>query len=113
MYIPYLNNGKISYALDSRNIVTATIPAMALFYIIRYFFENAKEKTCTSKIIEQISLATFGIYLFHCLINYKTYLHLINIYTGSCCFIICAITTFVLRKIPIIKKLCNNERNMK
>ena len=116
MYIPYLNSGKISYSFDSWNIVTATIPAMALFYIIRYLFEHMKERKYVCSIIKHTSLVTFGIYLFHYLINYKLYFSSItqsifafNEYLGIfvlevLCFVLCGIITFVLRKIPIVKK---------
>ena len=116
MYVPYLKNGSISYSLDSWSIITTTIPAMALFYIIRYFFENMKERKYLCYIIKNVSLVTFGIYLFHYLINYKIYFSSIiqnvfafNEYIGIfvleiSCFVLCGIVTFILRKVPVINK---------
>ena len=112
MYISYIVKGEISYSLDSWYYITTSLPALSIFYIIRYYFDRIK----SNKLIEEISLVTFGIYLFHPLINYKLYclsviknIFSYNPYIGVIlleiiCFCICGIITYLLRKIPIIKK---------
>lgn len=116
LYIPFLNTSKISYILDSSFYITAALPAMATFYIIRYIFENRKLNKILIKIITEISLVTFGIYLFHPFILDRIYnLSLIQTifqlspYLGILAleiarFTICGIATFILRKIPFVKK---------
>lgn len=73
MHTSCLQTGKMSMAFDSWNLITTVVPSLSIFYMMRYFFETKKMKTRSSKLIELISLQTFGIYLFHCSINYKIY----------------------------------------
>lgn len=115
MIYTYQTTQKISYALDSYNLLLI-LPAITLFYICRYIFENKSFNKITSKIISEISLTTFGTYLFHFLIIYQVYnlgiiqkIFSFNVYLGfitliSSIFIGCTILVFILRRIPIIKK---------
>lgn len=112
MYLPYIYDGDISYSLDSWYFITTSLPSLSMFYLVRYYFDKIEN----NKIIEEIASVTFGIYLFHPLINYKLYcfpmirnIFSYNAYIGVIlleiiCFCICGITTYLLRKIPVIKK---------
>lgn len=88
---------------------------ISIFITIRYLFENRKLNSKIEKLIINLGMCTFGIYLFH-----TTFLYHININKliqiplnpMIVCWINCLITliiafivTFVLKKIPIIKKL--------
>lgn len=115
MIIPYINTSEISYQLDTWNYITTVIPALSLFYLIRYYFENKKFSIKSKNIISFISSLTFGIYLFHTFINYKIYdFEFIQLLFNFSPFIgililelltfICAgIITFVLKKVKFIR----------
>ncbi len=116
LYYPYLTNGNISYQYDTYTSIFCIVQSFALFYIIRHLLENFHFNKRTSKIIEEISKTTFGIYLIHALINHRIYNFqpIQNIFSLNAClgiiileiviFIIGSITTFFLRKIPVVKK---------
>ncbi len=116
LYLPFLKTKEISYLLDSCNYITTSLPALSLFYLIRYFFSNKSFKKIIENSISQISMITFGIYLFHFLFLIKMskiiviqHIFLWNPYIGIICFqwicfIICGIITYLLRKIPIVRK---------
>ena len=115
MYIPYLNNGIISYKFDSWDSMPVLLMSISIFYIIKYYFENIKY-TKISYLIQEISSTTFGIYLIHTIINWELYnisiiksIYNINGILGSILleilvFIICCFIIYLLKKIPIIKK---------
>ena len=115
LYIPYIKYQEISHALDACRNITTSLPAMAAFYLFRYYFEDNHFSAFTSKWIKEIALSTFGIYLFHFIFIPKIYrLTMIqNIFAFSsfigiftfqiCLFICCGIITYCLRKIPVLK----------
>ena len=117
LYIPYLKSGVISYKFDSYNLILI-LESVSFFYIFRYLFENKKFSELSCKIIKEISLATFGIYLTHYLIAYRLYhFSLIqNVFTFNPIvgiivleiglFLVCGLLTSILRRIPIIKNFC-------
>lgn len=114
VFLPYVKNGVFEYRLDSWQSFPVVISSLSLFYIFRYLFENKDFKKC-SKIISEISLTTFGIYLIHCIaINKISSLSIIqslfniNAYVGVIfvqisCFVGCSAVIFLLRKIPFVK----------
>lgn len=116
MYISYISTGEISFFLDNFKFITTSIPAISIFYIIRYYFENKKFDIVMTNIITNVSLVTFGIYLFHYIALHKIfefsitkYLFSVNKYLGLICleffcFAFCGILTYFLRKVPAIKK---------
>lgn len=71
VYLPCLNGNGPSYKLDSVYYITIILPALPVFYIVRYFFENKNFNTKTAKILTETSLLTFGIYLTHFILNSK------------------------------------------
>ena len=107
----------ISYKFDSYNLILI-LESVSSFYIFRYLFENKKFSELSGKIIKEISLTTFGIYLTHYLIVYRLYhFNLIqNVFTFNPIvgiivlelglFLGCGLLTSILRRIPIIKKFC-------
>lgn len=115
-YAFYFNNYISPYMLDSVFYITVSVPSLSVFYIFRYLFENKKINLTSCKIIEEISLTTFGIYLIHQLFIYKIYnMYIIqNIFKTSAylgililpivIFIVCSIIMFIVRKIPFAKK---------
>lgn len=114
VYIPFINDGAFNYEFGTYNSIFAILESLCLFYIIKYLFENKTFKC--EKIINEISLCTFGIFLFHFpLIDRVFNLSIIqkiftfNPYIGTYTlqlgvFITTGILTYILRKIPIIKK---------
>ena len=116
MYLPYLNRGEISYALDSWNTFPVVLMSISLFYIVRHLFENKNYSKKITNIITKIASTTFGIYLIHTTLNYKLYeLSIINNmfnFNGILAitildflvFIVCMIIIYALKKIPFIKK---------
>lgn len=117
MYLPFIFNKQISYSLDSWYFITNSLPAIALFYLVRYLFENKNINLYVEKIVNNISLVTFGIYLSHFLIVHRIYnlsivqaVLSINVYLGIIffqilTFILCGLATYILRKIPLVKKI--------
>lgn len=116
MYLPYLNKGKISYALDSWNAFPVVLMSISLFYIIRYLFENKHYSDKFVNIITMIASTTFGIYLIHTALNFKLYklgiMQTIFEFNGVIAiiildfvvFITCMIIIYILKKIPLVKK---------
>lgn len=112
LYIPFITNNKISYALDSWCSLPVISSAISLFYIMRYKYENKDIKY--SKLINEISLTTFGIYLCHYFFVNEIYSLLSFIFKFNSClgyiifviifFSLWSIIIYLLRKIPIIKK---------
>lgn len=114
VYIPYTKIGTFDYKFGTYNSFFAIVEALCIFYIIKYFFENKNVKC--EKVINEISLCTFGIFLFH----YPAIDKLFNIeiiqkifsfnpYVGTytlqiAVFITTGLITYLLRKVPIIKK---------
>jgi len=72
MIYTYNSTQELSYALDSYNMLLV-LSSVSIFYIIRFTFENRSLKPVVSKVLSEISLTTFGTYLFHFLIIYKFY----------------------------------------
>ncbi len=114
IYLPYLINGEKSLALDSYALLTTALPSLSLFYLIRYYFENKQIKVVPAKVLTEVSMTTFGVYLFHWFIINKAYnltefIFDFNPYIGVIVleiliFVICSLVTYILRKIPIVKK---------
>jgi len=115
IYIPYLKTDNLTYSLMSYTNILVALASFSIFYLFRYYFENKKIGERVGNVIFNISLLTFGIYLFHNLISYRIYLSDIiqfvfkmNSYVGALfliisCFIVSGIITYILRKIPIVK----------
>lgn len=116
MYIPVINGGNISYALDACTYINIGLPSLSIFYLIRYYFKNKEFNESTKKLISSVAAVTFGIYLFHMFINGKIYnlgiiQHIFgfNSYVGILLveiltFVICGLATYILKKIPYVKK---------
>ena len=116
LYIPYLKTNNVSYLFDDIKDIFCIFQSLTLFYIFRHLFENKKFSKKLSLFISETSKLTFGIYLTHYLIIYRVYkfapIHQIFMYNaniGIICieivvFVICGIVTYIIRKIPIIKK---------
>lgn len=116
MYLPYAKGGEISYIFDGFDTLFAIGEAAALFYIFRYYFANKRIGEKCSNVIGTISECTFGIYLFHYLVIYRIYhisiiqeIFKFNRYIGVvlleiAAFILCGIVTYILKKIPYVKK---------
>ena len=115
IYIPYLQSDMIVYKmLDYTNLLVA-LSSFSVYYLFRYYFERKTISERSEKVIVNISLVTFGIYLIHNLISYRIYLSNImqwifnlNCYLGVislilACFIVSGLITYILRKIPVIK----------
>ncbi len=110
-YIPYLNSGNISYALDSWEALPIVLMTISLFYIIRYFFENKKYSVTGTKVISTVASATFGIYLLHTKLNtvlfklsimksiFKFNPIIAIIILEVAVFIICMIVVLILKKL--------------
>lgn len=115
MYIKYLYISEISYELDNLQCIPIVLSSMSIFYIIRYIFEKIRLKKFLEKIISNLSLVTFGVYLFHWnifnMLHKLTFIRTMLIsspYFGKfilmfLTFVLCALLTYVLRKIPFIK----------
>ena len=115
MMVPYIYTSEISYQLDTWNYITTVIPALALFYLFRYYFTNKIFSIKVENIIFFISSLTFGIYLFHTFVNYKIYdlefmqslfafSPYIAIFVLEILTFICAgAITFILKKIKFIR----------
>jgi len=116
MFLTGIINNEISYVLDDYKAITTSLPSLSLFYLIRYYFENKKLSSKIKKAINTISRLTFGVYLFHPIFIFKIYklefiqlIYSINNVLGIIIFeiilfTVCLIMTYVLKKIPIIKK---------
>lgn len=116
LYLPFLSNQEISYALDSSFKITTILPAMSVFYLFRYYFCHREFKRYQMKCITEVSLCTFGIYLLHCLYIIKLYkfsiiqrIFCFSSFAGIislqvAVFVYCGFITFCLRRIPIVKK---------
>jgi len=114
MYITFLKEGKISYSLDNISMITTSLPALSIFYLIRYYNEKKEFKKLSVKILSCLSSVTFGIYLFHPftlyiinmaiepIVKYNPYIGIILI--QIICFLLCGLVTYILKKIPVIKK---------
>lgn len=116
LFMPYLNSGKISLDLDSYVYITTSLPALSLFYIIRYYFENKKVSLKLKNIINGLSSLTFGVYLFHpIIIELRMFQFILDssMVSSIFCifmfqiliFIVCLLFTYILKKIPIIRKI--------
>ena len=110
MYIPYLKDGVLSYALDNYVALPVALMAISFFYIIKYIFG----KSSSPRFISEVAKTTFGIYLIHFILNYKIYNMVFipilesNVYVGILLlyivtFVVCSIIIWILRRIPIIK----------
>lgn len=111
MYLMTKQANQISYAFDNAFSLFTILEASCIFYLAKYLFYNKD-----NRIISTISECTFGIYLLHFLIIYKvmnlnivTYVFNFNIYIGMyfgelLVFVLCFIVTYILKKIPVIKK---------
>lgn len=116
MYLPYLNNKEISFALDTWSAFPVIIMSISIFYIIRYLFEKKSLKNKISNVICKIASYTFGIYLIHTLcydriynFSFMQYIFNLNSILGIIIldllvFVICMIIIYILKKTPIIKK---------
>ncbi len=114
---PYLRGEGISYVFDSWQYLPIVVSSLSLFYILRYLFESARFGEKTAEILKAISSTIFGVYLIHCVAISKLYelvpfqtIFRWNPYVGLivlqiCCFAGCAAIVFLIKKIPIVKKL--------
>lgn len=116
MYNPFLKTGELSFRFDNVYSMPVIAMSISLFTIIKYYFENLKIKKIIYKIIEEISKVTFGIYLLHYIFiryiynniiiqkvfNYNGYIGMITMEISV--FVLCGIITFIIKRIPVIKK---------
>ena len=114
MYAHYIIKNEVLYNALNYQTIFHTLCALSIYYIFRYLFENKKLKY--ERLISNISLTTFGIYLIHYFMIYEVYdlsiIKTIFDYNGYIGVVILEILTFlasciviyILKKIPIIKK---------
>lgn len=110
-YIMTKETGNTNYAFDNAFSIFVILESACIFYSAKYLFYNKE-----NKFLSVISECTFGIYLFHFLIIYKimnlnivTNVFNFNIYLGLyvgefLVFVLCFIITYVLKKVPVMKK---------
>ena len=115
-YVFYFNNYINPYDLDYIFYIPIILSSLSMFYIVRYIFENKKINFVSCKIIKEISLTTFGIYLIHPFFIYKIYnlyviqnIFEVSVYLGMLIYLLtmfiwCSVIIFFIKKIPIIKK---------
>lgn len=112
--ILYSNDKEIyTFYTDCSNIFVGLI-SVSIFYLFRYYFEGIKTKI--DKFISSVSLTTFGIYFFHMIVQLKltNSVLITKIFDFSpiialllaeiLSFSICSIITFLLRKIPLVRR---------
>lgn len=116
MYIPFLMKGELDYSLDDAYSFITIVMAISIFIVSKYYVEKIKYNKYLFKVIEELSKITFGIYLIHPIFISKIQnsniiqgIFGINAYIGVIAleistFVFCGIITFILRKIPIVKK---------
>ena len=102
--------------LDNCLLPTAIIPAISLFVIIKYYFNDGVKKESAKKSIIYMSNLVFGIYLFHVFFVHIIYnfdfmkaIFSFNSFIGLLIldllvFLFSGITVTLLRKIPIVNK---------
>ena len=90
---------------------------MAIYVTVKYIFENKKYSDKKYKVLTEVGACTYGIYLFHVFflgnwpitLNIWTKIEQIG-YMGifiscGCVFILAGVLTWLLRRIPIVRKL--------
>ena len=114
IFITYINKGVFECKLDSWQALPVVISSLSLYYIFRYLFENREFKK-SKRIVSEISLTTFGIYLIHhialdkishliisqSILDINAYIGVLSVQVS--CFIGCSIVILLCRKIPILK----------
>ena len=102
--------------LDNCLLPTAIIPAISIFIIIKYYFDDKIKKKSTKKSTIYMSNLVFGIYLFHVFFvqiiynfNFMKEIFSFNSFIGLLIldllvFLSSGITALILRKIPIVNK---------
>ena len=115
-YFEKIKYGESYLFFDNRILINIAIPSVCFFIICKYIFENKiKFKENTKKIILEIGTCTFGIYLLSDLLICsltkiedmlfnKMYCMLAVLIYEVVVFMTGLFITFLLRKIPFIKK---------
>ncbi len=115
-YIPSINGQGISYKFDDISSLPVVLMSLSIFYIFEGRFKNSDYSNRSLNIINTVGGTTFGVYLFHHLIGYKIFtigvvqsIFEFNVFIGYILyvilvFILCCIITYILKKIPGIKK---------
>lgn len=113
----YTENGSVTDAnIDVPLFAFTSVPTFAIFFDCRYFFGNKTFKNRTSKILEEIGSATFGVYLLHSiLIKYTTVISdalvawlppcVSGLVYSLFVMVVCTAVIIPLRKLPLLKKL--------
>lgn len=105
-----------TFILDNCLLVTAVIPALALFIISKYYLSKGFKNDRMNKFITDLSNCVFGIYLFHVfvisilietsifksLLNWNSYVGVLTIDIST--LLIVTVIVYFVRKIPIVNK---------
>ncbi len=116
-YMEYLKNPDSYLFFDNRCFITITIPSICIFIIVKYLFNNKRKIiNFISLGIKEIGACTFTTYLLSDLLiellakeeiflnGYLNPLISVIIYQITI-FIVGIIISFILRRIPLIKKI--------
>lgn len=112
--------GEFSYVFDDASCLPVVLTAFGIFYIVKFVFNNISVSVVFTKMIKEMSLCTFGIYLIHPI--FLNSLALLDWYNEKWAdiiakslfltfllqivtFIVCGMICTLIRRIPIIKKI--------
>ena len=114
--LEFYQNGKFTLRLDHIYNLPIFIPSLSLFILTILLFQNVQFHAISSKFIRTVSQATFGVYLTHNIgitlsrpvlqflcSNMNDWIAVLI--TDFIIFTCCTIIIYLLRKIPLIKKL--------
>lgn len=101
---------------ESGMLLFLVFSPVAVFYVTKYFFDHVKVPALLEKIICILGSCSFGVYLLEGYVKgyfgfLQYYLHLFlpkllsSMFYLLCIFFIGSIVTFILKKIPVIRKL--------
>lgn len=118
-YFYQLKLGQVSDEVFLRNF--CIVNAVTIFITVKYIFTNMELSKKVSNTIIQVGICTYGIYLIHIVFLwkipffYKIWCKIETFYwigihfgiylTCLCVFFICSIIVWVLRKVPVVKRL--------
>lgn len=114
MYVS-INTGILNKDSWGYTVFTGVFPAIAVFIFVKDInWEKILDKIkIDTKILTQLASCSFGVYLMHMLVKSKM-VNLFNINTSSyfyrlifpfILYIICVTIVFIIKKIPIVKKI--------
>jgi len=116
IYIHYLKYDDLAVRLGGWDYLNVGMPALSMFYIVRYLFENRKINFKLSNQISYIASLTFGIYLCHGVfisriskIIFTQEVFMVNQYisiisTQIAIFIVCGLGIAIFKITPVVKK---------